>query len=168
MVGTHLTAIDSILLTHDLLDKGVTTFTLHRLTTKFPADRLGVPDQTRVVDNLFSRMLAQKCFCQQPDNIVALNKFALLIEQKTTVKIPIPGQAKIGTRGLHQITGVMATLWQQRVWNTVGKLPVRIMVHLDQLKGQKAFQRIEHRTGSTIAGIDDDFQRTKFASLHIR
>ena len=134
-MGGHLAAVDRIFLTHPLLDKGMAGAGHHRDAACRLHQLLGIPDQTRIMEDLAARLLGQQLHGQQTDNIIALNKIALGIPEKTAVKIAVPGNAYIGAMLAHQSSGLFPFFREQGIGNAIGEGAVRLVKGLDKGKG---------------------------------
>src|SRR5690606_30371081 len=95
MVRTHFTAINCIFLAHALLDKGMAGFALDGSPTQFLTDGLGIPGQTRIMDDCGTGITRQETLRQQANDVITLNKVSGLIKKETTVEVTIPGNTQI-------------------------------------------------------------------------
>jgi len=134
MVRTHLTAINSIDLTHLLFNKRVTRLTLHRFTTSCLDDIERIPGHAWIMNDLAAGILLENTLGQQPDNVITLDERAILIEQKTTIKIPIPGNTQIGIMFNNSLGGYRLILFQHRIGNAVGKRTIGLVMDFYQPK----------------------------------
>ena len=73
---------------------------------------------------------------KQPDDVIALDEAAVLVEQKTAVEIPVPGDAEIRALATDRRDRRLTILLEHRVRNAVRKEAVRRVVHLDEAKRQ--------------------------------
>ncbi|MNB84905.1 hypothetical protein D3C75_317880 [compost metagenome] len=109
-MSAHLAAVDGVFGAHPLFDKRMPGFRHHRSTACRRHHVHRVPGQTRVVDDLRPRVFFEEGFCQQADNVVALDKLPFLVEQEAAVKIAVEGNPHIGPVFDHRIAGISATL----------------------------------------------------------
>ena len=82
MMRTHLTAINSIVLAHSLLNERVSSLRLYGCATSPIDDINSVPHQTWVVNYGSTGMLLQHHLSQQTHYIVTLNEVALRDQRK--------------------------------------------------------------------------------------
>src|SRR5690348_8251863 len=102
-MSAHLAAIDRILRAHLLFDEGMSTFANNTTAPKPLDDIERVPDQPRVVNDRFALLLAQQSLCDQANNVVALDKVSVLVEQEASIVIAIPRNAEIINRLILQL-----------------------------------------------------------------
>ena len=131
MVGAHFATVDGVFLAHTFFNKGVSGFRHYRGAACGSHHINGIPGETRIVDDLRAGIFFEERFCQQADNVVALDKLPFFVKQETAVKIAIKGNAHIRAVFDDRIAGVVATFRQQRVRNTVGEIAVRCVVYFD-------------------------------------
>ncbi len=91
MVRTHLPAVDSVFLTHPLLDERMPRLRHHRLAAVAGHDVYRVPRQARVVNDFRSRLLLQERLSQQADNVIPLDKRSFVIEQEAAIEVAVKG-----------------------------------------------------------------------------
>ena len=121
MMRAHLPAVDRIDLAHLLLDEGMSGTALHRLAAEPPDDVDGVPGQARVVDDARAGVTLQERLGQQPDQVIALDEAAVLVEEEAAVEIAIPGQADVRAAPAHRLDGAAAIGLDHRIGNAIGK-----------------------------------------------
>ena len=83
------------------------------------------------MDDLRARIFFEERFCQQADDVVALDKLPFFVEQEAAVEIAIKGNTHVRTVFDNRITRIVAAFRQQRIRNTVGEIAVWRVVHLD-------------------------------------
>ena len=81
----------------------------------------GVPRQTRIMNNARLGTLLQKDLGQQADEIVPFDETSFFIEEKTPVKIAVPGKSDIRAMPDNRIGRHGTIFRQQRVGDAVGK-----------------------------------------------
>ena len=167
MMCAHLAAIKNIVVAHALLHEGMAALAAYRHTAVALQNSLSVPGQARVKHNLSARLLMQKDLCQQANDIIAFDKICLLIKQEAAVKVAVPGDAQISTAFADNLRRSLAVRHQQRIRYTVGEGAVRSFVQRNKFKRQMLSQLLEHRAGTAIAGISNDFHRLEHARINI-
>ncbi len=172
VVGTHLAAVDGVFFAHTLFDEGVAGFGHHRRAACGRHHVDGVPGKARVMNDFRARVFLEERFRQQADNVVALDELPFLVEQEAAVEVTVKGDAHVRTVLNHRVAGVVAALRQQRVRNTVREVAVRGVVHLDEghrhVQRLKAgFQRVHHRAGRAVTGVDDQLQRLEVRHVDV-
>ncbi len=167
VMRTHLAAINGVLAPHALLDEGMPGLRHHRHAAALLDDVDGVPGQPRIVDDLGPRVLEQKRFGQQPDDVITLDETAALVEQKTAIIIPVPGDAEIRAGRHHRLGRDRAMLRQQGVRHAVREGPVRLVLQLDELKRQMLFQPVDHAPRPAVTGIHHQFHRLEPVQRHV-
>src|SRR6187402_2476642 len=95
MVRAHLAAVDCIYTTHHFLDKGMTGFGLHGDASKLLHHCFGVPDETRIMNDLAAGMFDEERFGQQADDVITFDKSALFVKKEAAIEITIPRNAHI-------------------------------------------------------------------------
>ena len=104
----------------------------------------GVPGEARIVHDLAAaRLAAQQHRGQQPDDVIALDEAALLIEEEAAVEIPVPGEPEIRAVGADRRDGRRAILLDHGVRDAVGKAAVGLVVDLDELERQVRLEPID-------------------------
>ena len=83
------------------------------------------------MDDFSAGIFKQKSFCQQTNDIVTLNKVALLINQKTAIKIAIPGDTHIRLMLKHGINSRRAILMKKRIGDSIGKSAIGLIKYLN-------------------------------------
>ncbi len=73
----------------------------------------------RVVHDFAAGLAAQQYRGQQPDDVVALDEAALLIEQKAAVEVPVPGDAEIRAVGANRRHSRLAILLEHGIRDAV-------------------------------------------------
>ncbi len=139
-MGTHFTAVDGVHLAHLFLDEGMAGFTLHGFTTISFNNSLGIPDQSRVMDDLAAGIPLQEGLGEQAYYVVALDKTTFFIKEKTAVKIAVPGNGYIGSGLQEPVFSRLTIFRQQWVGNAVGEVAVGLMKHMNKLKRQVFLQ----------------------------
>ncbi len=161
----HLPAVNRIFLTHPLFNERMPGLRHHRRAAAAGHHIHRIPRQTRVVDNPGARLLLQERFRQQANNIIAFDKFCIVIKHKAAVEVTVKGDTHVRAVLAHRIRGVLPALRQQRVRDTVREVADRLVMHLD--KGHRHACRhktflhfINHVTGCAVAGVHHQLQRT--------
>ncbi|CAM3862898.1 hypothetical protein ESCOMM280M3_26440 [Escherichia coli] len=124
------------------------------------------------MDDLRAGIFFEERFCQQADNVVALDKLPFFVKQETAVKIAIKSNAHIRAMFDDRIAGVVAAFRQQRVRNTVGEISVRRVVHFDQFHGcaegfKAGFDGVNYRTRCAVPGVDHQLERREVFDVDI-
>ncbi len=129
---------------------------------------LGVPDKTRIVDDVRSRVPLERLLGQQTHKVVALYEIATLVEEEATIEITIPGYAEIGAVLHHSLRSDRPVLEQHGIGYPVRERPVGFVVDLDEFEGQGALKQIDDRPGATVAGVHDHLQGLQFRDVDVR
>ena len=116
---------------------------------------------------LASGSLARNALASKTDDIVSLDELALLVEEKTAIKITVPGNTEPGAIGQHRVPCDSPVFWQQRVRNAVRKSAVRLVTYLGNLQRQLFFEQIQDRPSTTVSGIDDDLEWPQDGSVDV-
>ena len=164
----HFATIDTVYLTHLFLDERVSRLALHRLSTVSLDQFDGIPGQARIVHDAFAGILLQQLHAEQADQVVTLDKATVVIEQKATIEVAIPGNAEIGAMLLDRVDGRAASLGKQRIRNAVGEVAIGLVMNLDEFERGMCFQQIDDGSGHAVAGVDDDlewFERIAVADI---
>src|SRR6202012_5998063 len=132
MVRTHLPAIHAVKLPHPLLDERMARLGQYRLTAVLLDNFDSIPSQAGIMHDPAAGLPAQQSRGQQADDVVALDEPALLIEQKTTIEIPVPSDAKVGAMRADGIHRRLAILLQHGIRNAMGEVADGVMVDLDE------------------------------------
>ncbi len=124
------------------------------------------------MDNFRPRILLQKRFRQQADNVVALNELTFFIEQEAAVKITVEGNPHIRAVFNHRVTRVCPTLRQQRVGNTVGEVAIRRVVNFDELDRhaqcfKTGFNGVHYRACRAVTGIEHQLHRFQIGGIDV-
>ena len=163
----HFTAIHPIHLTHALLDEGVAGFGQYRGAAAGLDDFDRVPGQARIVHHFAAGLAAQQNRRQQADDVVPLDETAPLIEQKTAVEVPVPGDTEIRPGLADRLHRGLAVLLQHGIRDPVRKMPVRLMMNFDELERQMRFELVDDESGAAVAGIHHNFERFQRRQVHI-
>ena len=126
-----------------------------------------VPNRPRVKNNFFSAVLLQKRLGKKTDHVVTFDETARFVKQKTTVEVPVEGNAA-SRAAFDDCTGSFRTgVLQQRIRHAVGEETVGVVVNFYDVERQKFFQLVNDGTRRAVAGVDDDFQRTKIFNVDV-
>ena len=166
-MSTHLAAVNRILGSHAFLDEGMPGLAHHGLPAGFFDNINGVPGQARVMDDSRIRLLGQERIRQKADNIVSLDKLALLIEEKAAIEITVPGEAQPCPIGQHRIPCNPTVFWQQRVGYTIWESAIRLMTYLANLERQLLFEEIKYRTCTPVSGIGYDLEWPQYGRVDV-
>ena len=112
MVGAHFATVDGVFLAHTFFNKGVSGFRHYRRAARGGHHINSVPGETWIVDDLRAGIFFEECFCQQADNVVALDKLPFFVKQETAIKITVKGNAHIRAVFDDRIAGVVAAFRQ--------------------------------------------------------
>ena len=154
----HLAAVDRVFLAHDLLDERVARLALHRPAAERFDGLDRVPHEARVVDDRLARVLAEHALRQQPDDVVALDEAAVLVEEKTAVEVAVPGDAEVGPGRADGVDRGRPVLDEHRVRHAVREVAVRLVVHLDELERQVRLDQVQRRARGAVARVDHDLE----------
>ncbi|VTP71101.1 Uncharacterised protein [Leclercia adecarboxylata] len=119
-----------------------------------------------------ARVFLEEGFCQQADNVIALDKLPFFIEQEAAVEIAVKGNAHVCAMLNHGVAGIGAALRQQRIGNAIRERAVRGVMDFNEghrhVKRFKAgFKGIDYRTSRTVAGVDNQLQRLKVREVDV-
>ena len=98
-MGAHLAAVYRVFDAHALLNEGMPSLTLYRMTAIFLRNLDGIPSQARIVNDLRAGLFLKETLGEKPNNIITLDEGRALIEEEAAIEIPIPGDADIGPVG---------------------------------------------------------------------
>ena len=119
------------------------------------------------MNDLAAGIVEQEHRCQQPHDVIALNKPSFFVEEEAAVEVSVPGDANISAMGVDGRNGGSAILRKHRIRDAVREVAVRFMVHFAKLKRQMRLERIDDQARAAIAGIDHDGQRLQCGRFHI-
>ena len=143
---------------------------LHGDTAGCSDDVFGIPDDSWVVDDTGADFLGQKNLGQKANNVFAVDEAAFVVEKETAVKVAVPRDAQISTRGQNGIGCHRAVFGQKRVRDAVGKTAIGGVVQPD--KAQRCAKTVKRggycvkgRACCPVTGINQHGQR--FEGGHI-
>src|SRR6202042_2537864 len=96
-----------------------------------------------------------------------LDESATLIEQKTSVKIAIPGDAEIRAVLGDSLHGRLAVLLEHGVGHAIRKAAIGFMMNLDEFEGQMRLEPVDNEPWPTVAGVDDDLQGLERCQVNV-
>ena len=106
------------------------------------------------------RWRAQERLRQQPDEVVALDEAAVLVEEEAAVDSPRPRPDRRRRRALRIASTVLARFSSSIGLGTpFGNDAVGLVIDLDELERQVRLELIDDQSGAAVAGIDDDLER---------
>ena len=93
----HFAAVDSVFVTHGLLDEGVTGASLDGSPSGFRHKVQRVPNDPGVVDNRRAWIFGEECLCEETDDIFAVDEGSCVIKEEAAVEITVPSNPEIST-----------------------------------------------------------------------
>ena len=105
-----------------------------------------------------ARVALQECSRQQADDVIALDEPALLVEEKATVVVAVPGDGAIGAVLAQRLDRCRVVLDEHRVRHAVRERAVRLVVHLDELEWQVLLELVDDQAGTAVACVHHDLQ----------
>ncbi|VAS40302.1 Uncharacterised protein [Klebsiella quasipneumoniae] len=132
-MGTHLTAIDCIFLSHALFNESMARFGHHRNTTSLFNNINCIPAKAWVMNDSCSWIFLQEGGSQQADNIVAFDEIPFIIEKETAIEVTIKGNPHICLMRNNRVCCILATFRQQRIRYTVREVTIGNMMHFNEL-----------------------------------
>lgn len=163
----HLPAIRRIFGAHTVLDERLTGLAQHRHTIagRHQVDR--VPAQPRIMHNPAAGVLAQQLCGQQANQIVAVDEAVVGVEEKAPIEVAILRDPEIRPAFTHGFSHGRTIFRQQRVWNAVGEMTVRLVMDANELERHVWWELIDHHAITAVAGIDDVAQRTQSVAVDV-
>src|SRR5690606_24198331 len=152
-------------LAHRLLDERVAGLALHRLAAGLLDEIDRAPGEARVVNDRLARMLLEEAHREEPDDVVALDEDAVLVEEEATVEVAVPRKAEIGAGLADLLDRRGAVALDHRVRHAVRERPVRLVVQLHELERKVRLEQIDYRAGAAVARVDDDLQRLQRGAI---
>ena len=156
MMGTHFSAIKNMFPTHTFLDEGMTALAADRIAPFTGNDVLCIPDQARVKEDLGTGMLLEEVRGKKTDKIIPFDEASIFIKEEAAVKIPVPGNAKIGPFPADSVAGGSTVLNKGRIRNSIGEMSVRRVIKIRKVTGHVFGQFLYNGTGSAISGVSHD------------
>ena len=135
-MGAHFTPIQGIFLAHALFDERVSGFAFDRCSASLSNQLLGVPGQPRVVNDLAAVYLLQELVRQQAHDVIAFDKPAIFVKEKTAVVVAVPGDPHVGPFAQNRLSRYRPVFLQQGIGNPVREVPVGFVMQLYEIKGQ--------------------------------
>ena len=119
-------------------------------------DVLCIPDQARVKEDLGTGMLLEEVRGKKTDKIIPFDEASIFIKEEAAVKIPVPGNAKIGPFPADSVAGGITVFNKERIRNSIGEMSVRRVIKIRKVTGQVFCQFLYNGTGSAISGVSHD------------
>ena len=127
MVRRHLAAIDGIEPAHGFFDQNVAS--ARHLRDATGADDLGqrVPLDARVVNDGSSGRAVEHRGGEKANDVFAIHKVAILVEEETAVEVAVPCDAEVGLVDTYGFSGDRPVFRQQRVRDAIRERRIRVM-----------------------------------------
>ncbi len=154
VVGAHFAAVDRVFVTHSLFDEGVAGFAFDGFAPSRLNEVEGVPGQAGVVDDFAAAGFAQELVGEQTNNVIALDKTTVFVEEEAAVVVAVPGNAHGGTFCDNGVSGGGAIFRQNRIGDAVGEMAVGFMVYFYEFEGQVLFELVDDKAGAAVTGVD--------------
>src|SRR5690606_35830791 len=95
VMRAHLAAVDRVDLAHRLLDERMAGLALHGLAAGALDEIDRAPREPRIVHDRLAGILLEETHREEPDDVVALDERAFLVEEEAAVEVAVPCETEI-------------------------------------------------------------------------
>src|SRR5690606_34949086 len=158
VMRAHLAAVDRVDLAHRLLDERMAGLALHGLAAGALDEIDRAPREPRIVHDRLAGILLEETHREEPDDVVALDERAFLVEEEAAVEVAVPCETEIRAGLADLLDRHDAVALDHRIRHAVRERAVRRVMELHELERQVRLEQVHDRARAAVAGVHDDLQ----------